>query len=115
VRAAVDQPDMPSTRAYPFWTIESARPRGFLRRRRQLLLVEQSRPECVGWWLNEYLENHPSDHTFSELRVLEHPLEGLAPLVIERPRGFLDYFRDPLAGVTYHPDLHEPAREELYA
>ena len=75
----------------------------------------KARPECVGWWLDEYLRENPSDHTFSELRVLEHPLEGIEPLVIERPRGFLDYFRDPLAGVTYHPDLHEPAREELYA
>jgi len=108
---------MPSLRdPYPFWTIESARPRGFfLRRRRTLLLVAQSRPECVGWWLDEYLSQNPSDHTFSALRVLEHPLEGIEPLVIERPRGFIDYFRDPLAGVTYHPDLHEPVREELYA
>ena len=112
--AAVDQPDMPSTSTHPYWTIESARPRGLFRRRR-LLLVEQTRPECVGWWLDEYLRENPWDHTFSELRVLEHPLEGIAPLEIERPRGFLDYFRDPLAGVTYHPDLHEPVREELYA
>ena len=105
---------MPSTSAHPYWTIESARPRGLFRRRR-LLLVEQTRPECVGWWLDEYLRENPSDHTFSALRVLEHPLEGIAPLEIERPRGFLDYFRDPLAGVTYHPDLHEPTREALYA
>jgi hypothetical protein len=104
---------MPS---YPSWTIESARPRGlFFRRRRTQLLVAQTRPECVGWWLAEYLEQHPSDHSFSALRVLEHPLEGIEPIVIERPRGFIDYFRDPLAGVTYHPDLHEPAREALYA
>jgi hypothetical protein len=70
--AAVDQRDMPSLRdPHPFWTIETARPRGlFFRRRRTLLMVAQTRPECVGWWLAEYLENNPSDHTFSALRVL---------------------------------------------
>jgi hypothetical protein len=68
-------------------------------------MAPQTRPECVGWWLNEYLAAHPCDHRFTGLRVLEHPMEGIAPLVVERPRGFIDYHRDPLAGVTYLPEL----------
>ena len=93
---------MPS---HPYWTIETARPRGFWRRRRETLMAPQTRPECVGTWLIEYLEQHPTDHTFSGIRVLEHPIEGVAPLVVDRPRGFIDYARDPFAGLTYLPDL----------
>src|SRR3954451_13710441 len=99
---------MPPSTA-PFWTIETTRVRGFWRRARRELLVAQTRPECVGGWLLEYLRANPWDHKFTQLRVLEHPLEGIEPLVVERPRGFIDYARDPLAGVTYLPDLHELA------
>ena len=90
---------------HPYWTIETARPRGLWRRAAKQLMVPQTRPECVGWWLAEYLEAHPRDHAFADLRVLEHPLEGIAPLVVDRPRGFIDYARDPLAGITYLPEL----------
>ena len=93
---------MPS---YPCWTIETARPRGFWRRRPKTLMAPQTRPQCVGTWLLEYLDEHPWDHTFSDIRVLEHPLEGIAPIEVDRPRGFIDYARDPLAGLTYLPDL----------
>jgi hypothetical protein len=99
---------------HPYWTIESARNRGLLRRRPEQLMAPQTRPQDVGQWLLEYLERHPRDPAFADLRVLEHPLEGIEPLVIERPRGFIDYARDPLAGLTYVPDLHEPSLEELY-
>jgi hypothetical protein len=99
-----------ATLTYPYWTIETARPRGLWRRSRKLLMAAQTRPECVGGWLTEYLEEHPWDHAFADLRVLEHPMEGISPLVVDRPRGFIDYARDPLAGLTYLPDLqHEEA------
>jgi hypothetical protein len=97
---------------YPYWTIETVPSRGLWRRSPKQLLVPQTRPECVGGWLTEYLQQHPSDHTFARLRVLEHPMDGIAPLVVDRPRGFIDYARDPLAGLTYLPDLQ---REELAA
>jgi hypothetical protein len=100
--------------AHPHWTIETARRHGFLRRRPKQLMAPQDRPQDVGQWLTEYLDQHPSDHAFRRLRVLEHPLEGIAPIEIERPRGFIDYARDPLAGLTYVPDLHEPSTAELY-
>jgi hypothetical protein len=93
---------MPS---HPYWTIETARPHGFWRRRPKALMAPQTRPECVGTWLLEYLDEHPWDHTFAEIRVLEHPLEGIEPIEVDRPRGFIDYARDPLAGLTYLPDL----------
>ena len=94
---------------YPYWTIETARPSEFWRRKRKLLMAAQTRPECVGGWLREYIEAQPWDHTLRDIRVLEHPLAGISPLVVERPRGFIDYHRDPLAGLTYLPDLHAEA------
>ena len=107
-----DEANMPPFTAsltYPYWTIETARPRGLWRRSPKQLLAPQVRPECVGGWLVEYLEAHPRDHTFANLHVLEHPMEGITPLTVDRPRGFIDYARDPLAGVTYLPDLQHEA------
>jgi hypothetical protein len=112
VASGADEADMPPFTAsltYPFWTIETARPRGLWRRSPKQLLAPQVRPECVGGWLVEYLEAHPQDHAFTNLRVLEHPMEGITPLAVDRPRGFIDYARDPLAGVTYLPDLQQEA------
>jgi hypothetical protein len=49
------------------------------------------------------------DHSrFAELRVLEHPARR--DRCRWRPSGFIDYVRDPLAGLTY---VHEPTEAEL--
>jgi hypothetical protein len=100
---------------HPYWTIETARPQGFLwRRSPRLLMSPQHRLEDVGQWLIEYRDDHPADPTFARLRVLEHPLEGITPIPVDRPAGFVDYARDPLAGDTYLPDLHVCGSEEPY-
>jgi hypothetical protein len=51
VASGADEADMPPFTAsltYPFWTIETARPRGLWRRSPKQLLAPQVRPECVG-------------------------------------------------------------------
>jgi hypothetical protein len=78
-----------------------------------MLMSPQHRPEDVGQWLIEYRDTHASDPAFARLRVLEHPLEGITPIPVDRPAGFVDYARDPLAGTTYLPDLHVCGLEEL--